>query len=82
MLRYVVYGAASPGVRRMSALLPILAQPLAPDYIWLAFLLLAAMAWMHRLDTLRGRMAGRQPAQHHLHGIGHRLRDRTAHTNH
>ena len=51
----------------MSVLLPILAQPLAPDYIWLALLLLAALACIHRPNALRGRMAEHKYTRQDLH---------------
>jgi len=66
----------------MIALSAILAQPLAPDNIWFALLLLAALAWMHRLEGLRNRAAGRQHAQHPLGGIRRRLHERIMHGHH
>ena len=59
----------------MNTVLPILAQPLAPDCAWLALLFLAALACLRRPGTLTGRLAG----HHHPHGIAHRLHDLMAH---
>lgn len=63
----------------MNTSLPILAQPLAPDCIWFALLLLVVLASMHRFDAMRSRSAGRQHEYHHLHEIGRRLHGRMSH---
>jgi len=62
----------------MIALSIILAQPLAPDNIWFALLLVAALASIHHLSGLRGHMAGHPHTQLHLREIGHRLHERIA----
>jgi len=61
---------------------PILAQPLAPDNVWFALLLLAALAWIRRLDALKSHVAAHRHTRHHLHEIGHRLHERMAHWHH
>jgi hypothetical protein len=63
----------------MCTSLTILAQPLAPDYIWFALLFVAALVLMHGLAPLGSRVAARQHPQHHLHGISHRLHELIAH---
>ena len=44
---------------------PILAQPLAPDNVWFALLLLAALAWIRRLDALKSHVAAHRHTRHH-----------------
>lgn len=66
----------------MNAIVPILAQPLAPDNIWFALLLVVVLAWMHSLGPLRDRTTARRHTQHHLHGIGHRLHELMTHRHH
>jgi hypothetical protein len=56
----------------MLVLSPILAQPLTPDYIWFALLLLAVLAWMHRLDALGNRVAEDRKTGHRLHELSRR----------
>jgi hypothetical protein len=63
----------------MNTVLPILAQLSAPDYLWLAFLLLVAVALMQSLRFHRDRMAKRPHPWHHLHELGHRLQERITH---
>jgi len=66
----------------MSVLLPILAQPLAPGYMWLTLLLVAALALIHSLGSLRDRTAGCQHTEHQLHEIAHRLHELMSHSHH
>ncbi len=66
----------------MNMVLPILAQPSAPDYLGFAFLLLVAVALMHSLSFRRDHTAEHQHARHPLHGWGHRLHERTLHRPH
>ena len=66
----------------MNTVLPILAQPSAPDYLGFAFLLLAAVALMQSLSSRRHYTAERQHLQHHLHGWGHRLHELLPHRHH
>ena len=66
----------------MNEILPILAQPLAPDNIWFALLLAVVLALTHSLSSLRDRTAEQRHAQHHLHGIGHRLHELIMHRHH
>jgi hypothetical protein len=63
----------------MSVWLPILAQPLAPDYIWFGLLLLIVLALMHGLASPGNRTAGVQHAPHYLHEAGHRLHELISH---
>jgi len=63
----------------MNTSLPILAQPLAPDCIWFALLLLVVLAFIHRVDGLIGRIGGRQHVDHHLREISHWLHERITH---
>jgi len=63
----------------MNASLAILAQPLAPDCIWFALLLLVVLAFIHRVDRLTGRIGTRLDAYHHLREISHRLHERITH---
>ena len=63
----------------MNTALPILAQLSAPDYLWLAFLLLVAVALIQSLNSRRDRMAERPHPRRPLHELGRRLQERITH---
>jgi hypothetical protein len=69
-------------VHQMSVPPVILAQPLAFDCIGLAILFLVILALLHGLSPLRNDTNSRQPSQHHLHDIGHRLHELKSHRHH
>ena len=66
----------------MNAMLPILAEPLAPDNVWFALVLAVVLALTHSLNSLRDRPAEQRHARHRLHGIGHRLHELLTHRHH
>ncbi|GEM_PF-5456552 len=66
----------------MNAMLPILAEPLAPDNVWFALVLAVVLALTHSLNSLRDRPAEQPHARHRLHGIGHRLHELLTHRHH
>jgi len=66
----------------MIELLPILAQPLAPDCIGLALLFLVVLSLMQGVGPQRARITGNHHAQHHPNGIGYRLHELTSHRHH
>jgi hypothetical protein len=66
----------------MSGLLPILAQPLAPDCIGLAILFLVVLSLMYGLGSLSNRLAERRPAWHRLHERRHGPHELISHRHH
>ena len=60
----------------------ILAQPLAPDNIWFALLLVAALALLHGLGSLRARVIQWRRTWHPLHGISYKWHDHMTHRHH
>ena len=59
-----------------------LAQPLAPDCIGLAVLLLVVLSLMYGLGSLRNRLAERRPAWHRLHELRRRPPEPVSHGHH
>ena len=59
-----------------------LAQPLAPDCIGLAVLLLVVLSLMYGLGSLRNRLAERRPAWHRSHEKRHDLHELISHRHH
>jgi hypothetical protein len=66
----------------MSVLPVIWAQPLAPDYMWLTLLLVAALALLRSLGSLRDRTAECRHTEHELDEIGQRLHELISHRHH
>jgi hypothetical protein len=55
----------------MNLLIPILAQPIAPDALWPAVLLVLLLAFLHRVEGRRRRAGERLRLRDLLHRIAH-----------